>query len=249
VLLSFCLALLLHEFCHLTAAKAMGIPIETFHIGLGPRLYSFHWGCTCYEFAPLPVWGYVIAYTMRRTELEHYRAMWRAQRQKEPQPKAPRIRASEEQQAVWQLMSRPRQLVFLLGGVAVNFLVFFLTAWTVGWLAPEDNTGAANRVIDQFFKGDGSELAVLSSATTEGFWVLWIAFAVLNFLIGFGNLLPIPPLDGYRCLRVLVESVIRRDVPGWFARPVEILGYVIFALIIGIGAFLMLKDMVRIALE
>lgn len=48
-----------HELGHFWAAKAVGIEVQRFSIGLGPRLFGFHRGETEYVISAIPLGGYV----------------------------------------------------------------------------------------------------------------------------------------------------------------------------------------------
>jgi regulator of sigma E protease len=52
-------AVVLHEFGHFIVAKLLGIRVETFSIGFGPRLFGKKWGQTDYRVSALPLGGYV----------------------------------------------------------------------------------------------------------------------------------------------------------------------------------------------
>ena len=49
----------LHEGGHFLAAKWMGMPVETFSLGFGPRLLGFKWRETDVRLSALPLGGYV----------------------------------------------------------------------------------------------------------------------------------------------------------------------------------------------
>lgn len=49
----------LHEAGHFFVAKWMGLPVETFSIGMGPRLVGFKWNETDVRISLLPLGGYV----------------------------------------------------------------------------------------------------------------------------------------------------------------------------------------------
>ncbi|MBK9797475.1 MAG: site-2 protease family protein [Holophagaceae bacterium] len=49
----------LHEGGHFLAAKYMGMPVETFSLGFGPRLIGFKWRETDVRLSALPLGGYV----------------------------------------------------------------------------------------------------------------------------------------------------------------------------------------------
>ncbi len=62
-LLSFviilCAMIVIHEFGHFIVAKLLGIAVETFSVGFGPRLFGFRIGDTDYRFSAIPLGGYV----------------------------------------------------------------------------------------------------------------------------------------------------------------------------------------------
>jgi regulator of sigma E protease len=49
----------IHEFGHFIVAKMLGIAVETFSVGFGPRLFGFNIGDTDYRFSAIPLGGYV----------------------------------------------------------------------------------------------------------------------------------------------------------------------------------------------
>jgi regulator of sigma E protease len=53
------LVIFVHEFGHFTVAKAVGIRVEQFALGFGPRLFGFKGGETDYRVNLLPLGGYV----------------------------------------------------------------------------------------------------------------------------------------------------------------------------------------------
>lgn len=52
-------AVVLHEFGHFIVAKLLGIRVETFSVGFGPRLFGRKWGQTDYRVSAIPLGGYV----------------------------------------------------------------------------------------------------------------------------------------------------------------------------------------------
>ncbi|HKE02621.1 MAG TPA: RIP metalloprotease RseP [Blastocatellia bacterium] len=54
-----CAMIVIHEFGHFIVAKLLGIPVETFSVGFGPRLFGFRIGDTDYRFSAIPLGGYV----------------------------------------------------------------------------------------------------------------------------------------------------------------------------------------------
>ena len=52
-------AVVLHEFGHFIVAKLLGIRVETFSVGFGPRLFGRKFGHTDYRISAIPLGGYV----------------------------------------------------------------------------------------------------------------------------------------------------------------------------------------------
>jgi membrane-associated protease RseP (regulator of RpoE activity) len=79
--LGVCLSLALHEAGHLVAAKAFGMKVRRYFVGMGPKVFSFRRGETEYGLRWLPLGGYCeIAGMTTMDELapdEERRAMWR----------------------------------------------------------------------------------------------------------------------------------------------------------------------------
>ncbi|MGW8267559.1 MAG: RIP metalloprotease RseP [Longimicrobiales bacterium] len=48
-----------HELGHFGAAKLVGVEVQRFSIGLGPKIVGFRWGETEYVFSAIPLGGYV----------------------------------------------------------------------------------------------------------------------------------------------------------------------------------------------
>jgi len=63
-----------HELGHLLAAKWAGMPVTSFSVGFGPRLFSFRLGATRYQLALIPLGGFVRIMGMNGTEAE--RRQW-----------------------------------------------------------------------------------------------------------------------------------------------------------------------------
>lgn len=54
-----CAMIVIHEFGHFIVAKMLGIAVETFSVGFGPRLLGFKLGETDYRLSAIPLGGYV----------------------------------------------------------------------------------------------------------------------------------------------------------------------------------------------
>ena len=58
-LLSFFVALQIHELCHLLTARVCRVPAPEFGLGWGRKLFGFRWGAVEYKLHALPVGAYV----------------------------------------------------------------------------------------------------------------------------------------------------------------------------------------------
>lgn len=52
-------AVIIHEFGHFIVAKLLGIRVEAFSVGFGPRLLGWRWGTTDYRLSAIPLGGFV----------------------------------------------------------------------------------------------------------------------------------------------------------------------------------------------
>jgi regulator of sigma E protease len=105
--LGFAALIILHEFGHFAAAKAVGMRVERFSLFFGPLLVKFRRGETEYGIGPIPLGGYVRITGMNPNEqippeFEH-RAYYR--------------------QPVW------KRIVVILAGPAMNLLIAFGILW------------------------------------------------------------------------------------------------------------------------
>lgn len=57
-ILLFLILIVIHEFGHFIAAKLMGVRVNEFAVGFGPKLFSKKWGETNYAFNLIPLGGY-----------------------------------------------------------------------------------------------------------------------------------------------------------------------------------------------
>jgi regulator of sigma E protease len=105
--LGFAALIVLHEFGHFLAAKAVGMRVEKFSLFFGPMLAKFRRGETTYGIGPIPLGGYVKITGMNPAEdipaeVAH-RAYYR--------------------QPVW------KRVVVIAAGPAMNVLIAFLLIW------------------------------------------------------------------------------------------------------------------------
>lgn len=138
VIMLFFVALIIHEFGHFLAAKLVGIPVDCFRIGIGPRLSGFLLGETRFEICLFPVLGWVQPFRMRPVELAHYQECRAALARDQGLPELPQGEAVETSKPASDLVSRPRRLLFVSGGLVFSFSAAVLSAWAMLMLMARD---------------------------------------------------------------------------------------------------------------
>ena len=107
--LGFAALIILHEFGHFAAAKAVGMRVERFSLFFGPLLVKFRRGETEYGIGPIPLGGYVRITGMNPNE-------------EIPPEVADR---AYYRQPVW------KRIVVILAGPAMNLLIAFVILWVI----------------------------------------------------------------------------------------------------------------------
>jgi regulator of sigma E protease len=100
--------IIVHELGHFFAAKFMGMPVDVFSIGFGPRLVGFKWRETDVRLSLLPIGGYV--------KLAGYNP-------EEPGAEDP-----------YEFLKQPawKRVIFYSGGIIANVIVCVLLIYAVG---------------------------------------------------------------------------------------------------------------------
>ncbi len=117
------LVVLVHELGHFAAARAMGVEVEAFSIGWGPRVAGFKRGGTEWRFSAFPIGGYC-----RMKGEESFRKAL-----EEKALELPRESGSFYGAAPW------RRIVIALSGPLANVafaVVVFVVASTIGYSTP-----------------------------------------------------------------------------------------------------------------
>jgi len=105
--LGFAALIILHEFGHFAAAKAVGMRVERFSLFFGPMFFKVRRGETEYGIGPIPLGGYVKITGMNPNE--------------EIPPEA--VPRAYYNQPVW------KRIVVILAGPGVNLLIAFVILW------------------------------------------------------------------------------------------------------------------------
>jgi regulator of sigma E protease len=117
------IVIIFHELGHFFAARAMGVEVEAFSVGWGPRLAGFTRGGTEWRFSVFPIGGYC----KMKGEESFRRAL------EEKAPELPRESGTYYGAAPW------RRVIIAISGPLANVilaLLIFVMASTIGYSAP-----------------------------------------------------------------------------------------------------------------
>jgi len=138
-----------HELGHFAAAKAVGVEVQRFSIGLGPRVAGFRRGETEYVLSAIPLGGYVKMGGMEDEVMERLEGEGDPNRQPGPR--------DFDAKPVW-----ARTLV-ISAGVIMNMAFAFATYAFVAaqWGVPELDTTRIGRVYADYLPAGTEELATV----------------------------------------------------------------------------------------
>ncbi len=138
-----------HELGHFAAAKAVGVEVQRFSIGLGPRIAGFRRGETDYVLSAIPLGGYVKMGGMEDEAME--RLEGRGDPARQPGPR------DFDAKPVW------ARTVVISAGVVMNMLFAFATYAFVAahWGVPELDTTRVGRVFGELLPAGTEELTTV----------------------------------------------------------------------------------------
>ncbi len=96
-----------------------------------------------------------------------------------------------------------------------------------------------------YFSGPVGAVKFGDMLLTHGWWVQFMVFgAMISFALALFNLLPIPALDGWRILGVLIQSIFFRKRLEKYFTIENYINFFFFVLLMGFGIYIILKDLV-----
>lgn len=218
----------IHEFGHFIVAKKLGFNIKEYSIGFGKKL----WGKKDksgidYSIRLLPIGGYV---NIAEEDFE---------------TKAP-----------W------KQLLVSISGVLFNFIFAFILCIFIvlirgknimeGLSLFTELNGLMLQSLGQLFTGDTKQLggaisliSVSSTLISQGFINTILLTIVINLNVAYFNLLPIPALDGARCISSIFK-IITKKTSFKYENHVNLVG---FCFLIGLAIILIGKDIYSIVIK
>lgn len=122
------LLVIVHEFGHFLVARWVGVRVLRFSMGFGPRVWTWKRGHTEYALSAIPLGGYV-------------------KMAGEQQPDASPAKRGEP----WEYASKPVgvRAAIILAGPLVNYLVAFLSLWTVFVIGYPEMLSAIGTVVEK----------------------------------------------------------------------------------------------------
>ncbi len=162
--------ILVHELGHFWAAKAVGIRVERFSVGLGPRIWGIERGGTEYVLAAIPLGGYVKMQGMEDEVMEHIEGG------SSDGPRGPRT-GDFDSKPIW------ARAFVISAGVIMNmiFAFFLFTLVQAAWGRPDLATTRVAAVEESDLPAGagalariaaGSEIVRVGETTTESWGVL-----------------------------------------------------------------------------
>jgi regulator of sigma E protease len=225
--LAISLAILIHESGHYIAGKRKGIPLATFSLGFGPRLFGFTRGGTDHRVSLIPLGGYVMP-KIKDVEEFHSIPVGRRIAFSLGGPMMNIILALVLLSMFNAVTYGPTPLnLFVLPFIQCgSFLISVLTAYATLFTNPGGLSGMVGMV-----SGGG--------AFISGSFVRFLSFMIaINLNLALFNLLPLPVLDGGKIFMALFEKISpgtrKAQVPATIVSLVLILLLMVFTTIVDI---------------
>lgn len=188
--------LLVHETGHFVAAKAAGIPVERFSLGLGPRLWGFRRGGTDFCISLIPFGGYVLP------AIDSEDAFFRI-------PPLKRICFSLGGPLANFLSVLPLLAVFntVTGGLSIRGVIFHPFPQAIAYVERIVSSIPLLFSRPQQLSGVVGIVTEGGRAVSYGFEGVLALSVFLSINLAILNLLPVPALDGGQILMTLLEKL------------------------------------------
>ncbi len=248
IIVGLLLAIFVHEGGHFSIAKIAGIKVFEFAVGLGPKVFKKVKNNTTYSFRLLPLGGYVLIAS--RMVVKELKKTGEAQYQN--------IHKSQllDEQKWWV------KIIFFLAGITFNFLFAVFLAlfidylvykrWVFDYLANQAGKGIW-KLFEELFTGNifiktKSQISSIVGSTVHAAettdQIRWFYFYFLNLSLIMFNLLPIPPLDGYRVLEILFcKFIYKKELKEKTSIKINIVGIII---IVALFLLVLIADIIKI---
>ena len=241
ILISFVVGF--HEFSHLLVARGLGMHVNEFAIGFGPRLAGLRAFGIAWNWRLLPLGGFVS------------------------------LKGESADEGLGSFSTAPawkKLLTFAAGpvsNIALAWAMFTLIGMTNFGLSFGDSAGLGVHAIGVVFDatlvilGDGFGAAIATgdinaipigslpqmmtgagAAVDAGWFMVLLLTGMLSLSVGVMNILPIPPMDGGQMFLITLKSILRDYYPDRFMYRTSIACLVLMT-VLGLG--LVGLDLVR----
>ncbi len=216
-----------HEFGHFIALKKIKIYVHEFSIGFGPKLFAWGKGETKYYLRAIPLGGYVIAASKLSKDVF-------------PKDVVPAGRLIDDV-PFW------KKSVFVFAGISMNILFALLVS--LFYFALKDHYSVDNygqfllSGVDSFFVSmkalfTGHSASISSNIEkASGFdfsqslaFILFLTIFI-NFNLAFLNVIPFPPLDGWKGAEFTYEKIAGKEIAEKTKIIVTIFGFSVLLLL------------------
>lgn len=221
-----------HEWGHFLAARSLKLKVVEYAIGFGPTLFSFKTKKTKYSIRALPLGGYVL---VASKELGEY------------------LEVEFKHKESLDSLNFWKKTYFYSAGVAFNFLLAIVLSLfyfvdkdfthheSYGKFIGVSFTSVIEGIVN-LFSHPGSIHSIgqtIAGASTSDHWatIFYKFMIVISINLGIFNILPIPPLDGYKVVEAGYESIRKKKLPDWFRIGAAITG-TLFLLLLTIWPFI-----------
>jgi membrane-associated protease RseP (regulator of RpoE activity) len=193
-LLTLFLVVTLHEIGHFVAAKVFHVPVHSFSVGIGPKLYQFQFAGTSFQFNLLPVKGKVVP-------------------DQEKEEQLPLLL-----KCIVYLAGIVINIVCFFIGLTIYFIQqgqtilesFVIVYHKFVGVLPKFYAFIMNIHLSDIYSPEKdleNSIGVYISATDIA-QEFWVGFAVLSLMAALFNLIPIPVLDGGRVVLAIFISLL-----------------------------------------
>lgn len=222
----------IHEGGHFIVAKLFKVKVNEFAIGFGPIIFTKEIGETKYALRLIPVGGFVdMEGEAERSETE----------------------GSFSKASVWKRIAivSAGAIVNIIFGLAIYFiLVTVKTDVYTALVAVKDFIIIVFESLKQLFTGgmQADQMVGIVGisdivANTNGIREYFSIMASISVSLGVTNLLPIPPLDGFKILIYMLEWIRRKPLKEETEIKIQYWGV---ALLLALFIFVTYNDIVRI---
>lgn len=237
----FLIVISFHEAGHFFAAKSVGIRVNEFSIGMGPAIWQKTKGETLYSLRIIPLGGYC-AMEGEEEDSDEVGAFKNA--------------------LPWQ------RFITVIAGAVMNLIIAWI-AFSLFLIISGRSAGVFSGLIDGFkllwqtffslfqilgqlftgqisldaLSGPVGVVKIIGEAASQGFSVLLFLTAYISTNLGFFNLLPIPALDGFTLLLIIIEKIRGKALKTKTEERIKIAGFVLLMALI---LFVSVKDVIRL---